>query len=249
MHSEFLVVGLVILLILILGTIWGCRDYFSSQPSSGRAIKRPNHPQWYTDIPETHPEVLELAKMTEAQSRETPKFTSVGYAKRKMPKELHEYLLGLVRTTDRIPEDRINIHRRTSSGPPPYLVPIPSDRKEWIFGILKPILEEWSGVSNLVPTSAYGPREYRRGSSLRMHCDTGNTHIISAILHIDREGMDEDWPLVVINRKGERENIYMEPGDMVLYESASLPHSRELPLKGDYYTNMFIHFAPHDFGT
>ena len=110
---------------------------------------------------------------------------------------------------------------------------------------IKNTLEDWSKIK-LQPSTAYGPREYRRDSSLRMHCDRGKTHIISAILHIHREGMDKDWPLVIINRNNEREKIYMVPGDMVLYESASLPHSREEPLKGDYYVNMFLHFAPLD---
>ncbi len=208
---------------------------------------RPEHPSWYEDIPETHPEVLELIEQTNKQVKETPVFTEKGYKKVRMPDEIYQFLLQHVKKTDRIKEDSNNIFRRTSSGPPPYLIPIPVEKKQWIFETLKPILEEWSGLQNMNGTSAYGPREYRRGSSLRMHVDTGNTHIISAILHIDRENMNKDWPLVIINREGKREKIYMEPGDMVLYESASLPHSREEPLEGDYYTNMFIHFAPPTF--
>ena len=41
----------------------------------------------------------------------------------------------------------------------------------------------------------------------------------------------------------------MEPGDLVLYESASLPHSREQPLNGEYYVNMFVHYEPVDYDT
>jgi hypothetical protein len=59
--------------------------------------------------------------------------------------------------------------------------------------------------------------------------------------------MDKDWPLVIINRKGERQNVYLKGGEMLLYESASLPHSRELPLEGEYFVNMFIHFAPPNY--
>jgi len=210
-------------------------------------IFRPHHDSWYKDIPETHQEVLELIRQTEEQVRETPTFTERGYHKLRMPDDIYKYLLDHIKSTDRIKEDSNNIFRRTSSGPPPYLIPIQQDKKQWIFDTLKPILEEWSGLKGMVGTSAYGPREYRRGSSLRMHVDTGNSHIISAILHIDRENMDKDWPLVIINREGKRENIYMKPGEMVLYESASLPHSREQPLEGDYYTNMFVHFAPPTF--
>jgi len=36
----------------------------------------------------------------------------------------------------------------------------------------------------------------------------------------------------------------MEPGDMVLYESHSIIHGRPFALKGKFYANLFIHFAP-----
>lgn len=267
MIDSLPIILLVVLLfcLIVAGIAYRCSDSFVDQHSkfteaasrlrrplasaeaASRLPFRPDHPSWYKDIPETHPEVLELIRQTEEQVRETPTFTEKGYNKMRMPAEIYKYLLEHVKSTDRTKEDSNNIFRRTSSGPPPYLIQIQPEKKQWIFDTLKPILEEWSGLKGMVGTSAYGPREYRRGSSLRMHVDTGNTHIISAILHIDRENMDKDWPLVIINREGKRENIYMEPGDMVLYESASLPHSREQPLEGDYYTNMFIHFAPPTF--
>ena len=79
---------------------------------------------------------------------------------------LHKRPIGLKK-------DNKNIFRRTSSGLPPYLLPIPQEKKNWIQKVLKPIVEKWSGIK-LTPTSAYGPREYRRGSSLRMHVDTEN---------------------------------------------------------------------------
>lgn len=202
---------------------------------------RPTHEKWYEDIPDSHPEVLDLIKQTTQQSHNQKKYTTTGFKKMKIPEYIYEYLKKVTLDTDRVTEGKDNIFRRTSGGPPPYLIPIPEEKKQWIHGELKPILENWSGVL-LKPTSAYGPREYRRGSSLRMHVDREGTHIISAILHIGSEGLDEDWPLVIINRQNQRENIYMKPGEMLLYESASLPHSRELPLNGDYYINMFIHY-------
>ena len=39
-------------------------------------------------------------------------------------------------------------------------------------------------------------------------------------------------------------NIFLQPGDMVLYESHSVLHGRPFPLKGRYYSNIFIHFEP-----
>ena len=34
------------------------------------------------------------------------------------------------------------------------------------------------------------------------------------------------------------------PGEMVWYESARLIHSRQWPMKGRYYDNIFIHYRP-----
>ena len=47
-------------------------------------------------------------------------------------------------------------------------------------------------------------------------------------------------------------NIFIKPGDMVLYESHSVVHGRPFPLKGRYFANVFIHFQPvlgEDFGS
>lgn len=38
----------------------------------------------------------------------------------------------------------------------------------------------------------------------------------------------------------------MEPGDMVLYESHTTLHGRPFPMKGRFYANVFVHFAPFD---
>ncbi len=231
------------ILVVILLLIFGCCFYYYNK--SELSVNRPNHPKWYKDIPESHPEVLDLVKQTKIQSKRVKTYTHTGFKKIRIPKDVQEYLLNVAKTTDRTPERSNNIFRRTSSGLPPYLLNIPGNKRAWIHDSLKPIMEEWSGIK-LKPTSAYGPREYRRGSSLRMHVDSVNTHVISGILHIYREGMDSDWPLVIINKQGNREEIFMEPGDLVLYESASLPHSREQPLNGDYYVNMFIHYSPEN---
>ena len=36
--------------------------------------------------------------------------------------------------------------------------------------------------------------------------------------------------------------VYLKPGEMVLYESAKVPHGRQFPLEGEYYDNMLVHF-------
>jgi prolyl 4-hydroxylase len=50
--------------------------------------------------------------------------------------------------------------------------------------------------------------------------------------------------LEVIGHDGIARNITMVPGDLVLYESHSIIHSRPFPLKGRFMANIFIHFEP-----
>ena len=63
------------------------------------------------------------------------------------------------------------------------------------------------------------------------------------IKKIDQK-VDEDWPLTVVDHAGNKEKIVLKPGEMVLYESATVPHGRQFPLNGDYFENLFVHFSP-----
>ena len=38
--------------------------------------------------------------------------------------------------------------------------------------------------------------------------------------------------------------VGLAPGQMLLYESARLPHGRTRPLRGESYTNIFVHYRP-----
>ena len=59
------------------------------------------------------------------------------------------------------------------------------------------------------------------------------------------QNVNEDWPLHVISHSGKSEIISLKPGEMLLYESAKIPHGRQQPLNGDFYDNLFVHFYPH----
>ena len=50
----------------------------------------------------------------------------------------------------------------------------------------------------------------------------------------------------MIDHEGNKEKIILKPGEMLLYESATVPHGRQFPLDGDYFENLFIHFSPLD---
>jgi hypothetical protein len=68
-------------------------------------------------------------------------------------------------------------------------------------------------------------RKYTNGSVLRMHVDTVNTHVVSAIINVDQE-VDEDWPLIILDHDDKEHAVMMQPGDMLLYESAKNLHGR-----------------------
>ena len=67
--------------------------------------------------------------------------------------------------------------------------------------------------------------------------------MISAILNLG-QNVTEDWPLFVRDHTGEDHLVTLAPGHMVWYESASVVHSRQWPLNGHSYDNLFVHFKP-----
>lgn len=74
-------------------------------------------------------------------------------------------------------------------------------------------------------TSIYGVRKYTNNSILRMHVDTLSTHVVSAIINVDQEVITP-WKLLILDHNYEEHELEMQPGDMVLYESAKLLHGR-----------------------
>ncbi len=120
--------------------------------------------------------------------------------------------------------------------------PLDDHSKEIVTNDIKEVLEQWTERS-LVSTATYGFRSYNNGCKLKMHVDRIQTHVISATLCIDQK-TNTPWPLDIYNHEKEESNILMEPGEMVLYESARLAHGRKQRLDGDYYVGLFVHFIP-----
>lgn len=128
---------------------------------------------------------------------------------------------------------------------PKELIPFEDDQlvQNVINRELQPILEEWSGIRwtsfyysiqqplsmhlfhRLKPSLIYGIRRYLKGASLALHVDRLSTHVVSAILQID-QNVDQEWPLMIVDLDNKSRKINMKPGDMLLYESAKLPHGR-----------------------
>ena len=106
---------------------------------------------------------------------------------------------------------------------------------------IRPMVKEW--VKEEVQLSGiYGMRIYRNGAWLKNHFDRPG-HILSGILNIDQD-VDEDWPIFMENSEGYLDPHYLNPGDLMLYES-QLVHGRETPLKGRGYANIFVHYRPN----
>ena len=130
------------------------------------------------------------------------------------------------------------------SNVPSSLLDLTDDLRQNIHSALKKPLEKWS-QNNLEPTFVYGIRDYKEGAVLVPHRDRENTHIISAIINIAKD-VEEDWPLVIEDHFYRKHEIFLEPGEVIFYESARLLHGRPYPLKGKSFANIFCHFRPID---
>jgi len=117
-----------------------------------------------------------------------------------------------------------------------------AELKQMIWDAAEGIVQEWTNHEKMKTSSLYGIRVYEEGAILATHVDRLPL-VSSAIINVDQD-VDEPWPLEVIGHDGKAYNVTMEPGDMVLYESHSILHGRPFPLKGRFFANVFIHFAP-----
>jgi len=187
--------------------------------------------------------------MQYTQSRLVTRFTPYGFKLTKIPtlqfSKLKNALNRALRDWDGIRDEfEIDIVH----------TPIPSKfvdlhGLDWeVLRELQSFHEEWANGMQLKPTSIYGIRIYRNGSSLTMHYDKVHTHVISSIMHIGHsyDNDSEPWPVEIEDHDGELQTLSLEAGDMLFYESASCLHGRRQKLKGKYYASIFAHYQPVD---
>ncbi|CAM9324034.1 unnamed protein product [Pylaiella littoralis] len=187
-------------------------------------------------------------KLNEYQPALVPKYTELGYKKEKLDPATFAYLIEWYEAQLKIKEpmrevwapDNVYLNHweldTTMTHAPPRV-------KNRLFAELSPLMEEWSG-QKLKPTSCYGVRHYFRGSVLANHVDRVDTHVISGIINVAQENLDTDWPLYVRGHDGIARDIFIEPGEVIFYESASVIHGRPETFQGDKFANIFVHFAP-----
>lgn len=182
-----------------------------------------------------------------AQVRLLPNFTTHGWQVVKAPqhvfnKLLQNFLAKRDSAHQEPDEETYAIH-----GPNRPLFIEQKELNQEVLHDLKPYHEDWVKVP-LVPTVAYGLRLYRNLSSLIMHLDRLETHVVSCILHIAHEydNDNEPWPLEIQSVDGSLHEVNLEPGDMVFYESAKSLHGRPKVFKGKYYASLFVHYHPQE---
>jgi len=172
----------------------------------------------------------------------TPNFTTYGWGITRAPedivRELKDKLYAGLKT-DMREEHRINVIETEKNN---WFIPL-GGLTDKILRALQPMHEKWSGIK-LQPATAYGLRLYRNNSSLLMHCDKPLTHIVSSILHVDHSPDSEPWPLLIEDYEGYTNEVILESGDMLFYESSKCLHGRPKKLKGSWYTSLFIHYYP-----
>jgi hypothetical protein len=175
------------------------------------------------------------------QQRYVPQLSVSGFEVRPTPAPVHtllESLLALRAARCRMEETE---PRDFPSGSPD-LVDV-MDLGADVLRALQPVHEEAAGVA-LVPSNVYGLRVYRPGNTLAMHVDLVATHVVSSVLQVAQD-VDEPWPLVI--EDGDRHHeVFLDAGQMVLYEGATNAHGRPSPLRGRSFVNLFAHYRPVD---
>ena len=104
------------------------------------------------------------------------------------------------------------------------------------------MVEQWLG-ERVAPAAPTDVRVYKRGAAMMEHVDQSRKHLFTAIAHVDRAPGGE-WPLFVTDRAGVRHEVLLQPGEVLLLESAACLHGRPRPLEGDFFANAFVHMSP-----
>jgi len=170
-------------------------------------------------------------------------FTENGWGLARAPSELVEELKKKIRDNlaDAPTEKNVDVIENEMGAEPLFIENRALNQKT--LEELKPMHEEWSGVE-LIGSIAYGLRVYQNNSRLLMHVDKSNTHVISCILHIDHSEDSEPWPIVIEDFQGNTNEVVLEAGDMLFYESSKCFHGRPHTFKGSWYSSIFVHYHP-----
>jgi len=184
---------------------------------------------------------MEPAVLNLLASRYLPRMTDGGFALRPTPEPIQRLLESLWE----LGQHDIHPERADPAYFPdgdPELLPMGRFGDE-VLCRLAPVHERWAGVP-LRPVAAYGMRIHRAGQRVAMHIDRPATHVISSMLVVAQD-VDAPWPLQ-LELLERRHELHVQPGQMLLYESASSPNGYLTPLSGRFYTIALLHYCPEE---
>jgi prolyl 4-hydroxylase len=241
--SEYKMLVIILLSILVIVLYFVFNNEYT--PNFQKYDVRPE--VWNTEFADAYKNMSEQERITRDKC---PKFSHKGYVAMKLQAGLKKRLVTLWETTK---------HLKTLEDIPSNVIwGTKSSGKELVHILdikqhdpvlhaelekyIKTELESWTNTSNLIHTATYGIREYKRGATLKVHCDRYDTHVLSAIIHIAHE-QETPWSLDVWDHSDKKEKVYLDENtDLVLYESIATMHGRPDPFMGNSYVNLFIHF-------
>ena len=191
-------------------------------------------------------QLLDIHLQNWDQPRLVPAFTGLGFRKERLAESLHGLLVSSLQTERALAEPCLPSGHINCLEAVVDVIPLSRERevKEALGQGLRELAEDWAGLE-LELSTVYGPRRYSRHSRLSLHVDRLSTHVISAIVNIQQE-VDRPWLLDILDNSGRAHQVELRPGEMLLYESARLPHGRTRPLEGQNFTNIFVHFRPRE---
>ena len=171
---------------------------------------------------------------TRDKSNPVPKTTNEGFVLKRLPDVLLNMILN--NTAEKVEE---NFDGKDFYIPfKTYLYNLNDEVKNHVAQSLLKAAEIWSG-KKLKQSAVYGVREYTNGSFLKNHYDRQDTHHIGVVIPLYK---DKDWPLHIQGHNGHWQELELNAGQILFYESAVCAHGRPNPFKGTSYKALFIHY-------
>lgn len=183
--------------------------------------------------------------------KDFPRFTKMGFQKDKLPPWIWEKVLTMYNAVkEDSKEEHFDAKERFITGAEKTselmsLEKVPELRREF-HELLRPAHQNWCG-QRLNSTYIYGIRKYLNNADLVQHTDRIKTHHISSIVMVDYDlNGKPNWPLDIQAHDGTWHKVYLEPGDIVFYESAVCSHGRDERFQGNSFSNFYIHYQLAD---
>jgi len=115
--------------------------------------------------------------------------------------------------------------------------------KDKIDAIMRPVIEQWAGISVAASHVTYGLRKYVRGATQKVVSASAPTHVLSAMFVV-RSFTKTSWPIHVTNRHtGELSQLTLSEDDMLLYAGRAITMGMPEPLDGEMFV-AFVHYQP-----